>query len=170
ITILAGAGCAGAHDELIELAGKLQAPIVHALRGKEFIEYDNPFDVGLTALLGFSSGYHAMMNCDLLLMIGTDFPYRQFYPKNATVVQIDLRGEQLGRRTKVDFGFVGDTGVTLRTLMPKLQQNQYEEHLRQSREHYRTARKELDELAAPSGKTPIHPQYVTRVIDQVAAE
>jgi len=170
ITILAGAGCAGAHDELIELAGKLQAPIVHALRGKEFIEYDNPFDVGLTALLGFSSGYHAMMNCDLLLMIGTDFPYRQFYPKNATVVQIDLRGEQLGRRTKVDFGFVGDTGVTLRALMPKLQQNQYEEHLRQSREHYRTARKELDELAAPSGKTPIHPQYVTRVIDQVAAE
>jgi pyruvate dehydrogenase (quinone) len=170
ITILAGAGCAGAHDELIELAGKLQAPIVHALRGKEFIEYDNPFDVGLTALLGFSSGYHAMMNCDLLLMIGTDFPYRQFYPKNATVVQIDLRGEQLARRTKVDFGFVGDTGVTLRALMPKLQQNQYEEHLRQSREHYRTARKELDELAAPSGKTPIHPQYVTRVIDQVAAE
>jgi pyruvate dehydrogenase (quinone) len=73
-TILAGAGCAGARDELIELAGKLQAPIVHALRGKEFIEYDNPFDVGMTGLLGFSSGYYAMMNCDLLFMIGTDFP------------------------------------------------------------------------------------------------
>ena len=109
ITILGGAGCAGAHTELIELAGKLNAPIVHAMRGKEFIEYDNPFDVGMTGLLGFSSGYHAMMNCDLLLMIGTDFPYRQFFPKDATIVQIDLRGEQLGRRTKVDHGFVGDT-------------------------------------------------------------
>ena len=99
-TILGGAGCAGAHDELVELAGKLQAPIVHAFRGKEFIEYDNPFDVGMTGLLGFSSGYHAMMNCDTLLMIGTDFPYRQFFPKDATVVQIDVRGEQLGRRSK----------------------------------------------------------------------
>jgi pyruvate dehydrogenase (quinone) len=107
ITILGGAGCAGAHTELIELARKLNAPIVHAMRGKEFIEYDNPFDVGMTGLLGFSSGYHAMMNCDLLLMIGTDFPYRQFFPKDATIVQIDLRGEQLGRRTKVDHGFVG---------------------------------------------------------------
>ena len=93
ITILGGAGCAGAHAELIEMAGKLNAPIVHAMRGKEFIEYDNPFDVGMTGLLGFSSGYHAMMNCDLLLMIGTDFPYRQFFPKDATIVQIDLRGE-----------------------------------------------------------------------------
>jgi pyruvate dehydrogenase (quinone) len=108
ITILGGAGCAGAHAELIELAGKLNAPIVHAMRGKEFIECDNPFDVGMTGLLGFSSGYHAMMDCDLLLMIGTDFPYQQFYPKDATIVQIDLRGEQLGRRTKVDYGYVGD--------------------------------------------------------------
>src|SRR6266478_645382 len=87
ITILAGAGCAGAHAELIAVAGKLNAPIVHALRGKEFIEYDNPFDVGMTGLLGFSSGYHAMMNCNTLLMIGTDFPYQQFFPKHATIVQ-----------------------------------------------------------------------------------
>src|SRR6201993_4145391 len=99
ITILAGAGCAGAHDELIALAGRTRAPIVHAMRGKEFIEYDNPFDVGMTGLLGFSSGYHAMMNCEVLLMIGTDFPYQQFFPQDATIVQIDLRGEQLGRRS-----------------------------------------------------------------------
>ncbi len=131
-TILGGAGCAGAHDELVELAGKLQAPIVHAFRGKEFIEYDNPFDVGMTGLLGFSSGYHAMMNCDTLLMLGTDFPYRQFLPKDATVVQIDVRGEQLGRRSKVDFGFVGDTKTTLRALLPRLEQNQYEAHLKES--------------------------------------
>ena len=171
ITILGGAGCAGAHDELIELAGKLQAPIVHAMRGKEFIEYDNPFDVGMTGLLGFSSGYHAMMSCETLLMIGTDFPYQQFYPKDATIVQIDLRGEQIGRRSKVDFGFVGDTKTTLRALLPKLMQNQYQTHLKQSLEHYRAARKGLDEVATgDSGKKPIHPQYVARVLDQLATD
>jgi len=171
ITILAGAGCAGAHAELIELAGKLQAPIVHAMRGKEFIEYDNPFDVGMTGLLGFSSGYYAMMNCDLLLMIGTDFPYQQFFPKEATVVQIDVRGEQLGRRTKVDFGFVGDTKATLRALLPKVRVNEYDAHLKESLAQYQKARKGLDELAtANSGNKPIHPQYVARVLDQLAAE
>ena len=171
ITVFAGAGCAGAHSELIEAAGKLQAPIVHAMRGKEFIEYDNPFDVGMTGILGFSSGYHAMMNCDVLVMIGTDFPYQQFFPKDATVVQIDLRGEQLGRRTKVDYGFVGDAKTALRALLPKLQQNQHTAHLKESLDHYRKARKGLDELAtANSGKKPIHPQYVARVLDQLAAD
>jgi pyruvate dehydrogenase (quinone) len=171
ITILAGAGCAGAHAELIALAGTLNAPIVHAMRGKEFVEYDNPFDVGMTGLLGFSSGYSAMMNCDLLLMIGTDFPYQQFFPKDATVVQIDVRGEQLGRRTKVDFGFVGETKATLRALLPHLSQNQFESHLKESLEHYQKTRKGLDDLATPnSGKKPIHPQYVARVLDQLAAE
>jgi len=171
ITILGGAGCAGAHAELIELAGKLNAPIVHAMRGKEFIEHDNPFSVGMTGLLGFSSGYHAMMNCETLLMIGTDFPYQQFFPKNATIVQIDLRGEQLGRRTKVDFGFVGDTKTTLRGLLPKLEQNRDDHHLNESLEHYRKTRSGLDELATgDSGKKPIHPQYVARVLDQLAAE
>src|SRR5262245_37657148 len=171
ITILGGAGCAGAHAELIELAGKLKAPIVHAMRGKEFIEYDNPFDVGMTGLLGFSSGYHAMMNCDVLLMIGTDFPYQQFFPKDATIVQIDLRGEQLGRRTKVDYGYVGDTKTTLRALLPKLQQSHNEEHLNLSLEHYQKARKGLDELATGEGnRKPIHPQYVVRTIDELAAK
>jgi pyruvate dehydrogenase (quinone) len=171
ITIFGGAGCAGAHSELVALAGKLQAPIVHAYRGKEFIEYDNPFDVGMTGLLGFSSGYHAMMNCDTLLMIGTDFPYQQFFPKHATIVQIDLRGEQLGRRSKVDYGFVGDTKATLRALLPRLQQNQHETHLKDSLEHYRKARHGLDELASGgSGKKPIHPQYVASMIDKLASE
>ena len=170
ITILGGAGCAGAHAELIELAGKLNAPIVHAMRGKEFIEYENPFDVGMTGLLGFSSGYHAMMDSDLLLMIGTDFPYQPFFPKDATIVQIDIRGEQLGRRTKVDYGFVGDTGTTLRAVLPKLSQNDNDKHLKASLEHYKKARKGLDELATEgSGKKPIHPQYVARVLDELAA-
>jgi pyruvate dehydrogenase (quinone) len=171
ITILGGAGCAGAHAELIELAGKLNAPVVHAMRGKEFIEYDNPFDVGMTGLLGFSSGYYAMMNCETLLMIGTDFPYTQFFPKDATVVQIDLRGEQLGRRTKVDFGFVGNTKPTLRALLPRLEQNQHEAHLKESLDHYRKTRAGLNELAiADSGKKLIHPQYVALVLDELAAK
>jgi pyruvate dehydrogenase (quinone) len=170
-TILGGAGCAGAHAELIALAAKRKAPIVHAMRGKEFIEYDNPFDVGMTGLLGFSSGYHAMMNCGLLLMIGTDFPYQQFYPKDATVVQIDLRGEQIGRRTKVDHAYVGDTKSTISALLPKLVQNESDEHLKASVEHYRKARKGLDELATGEpGKKPIHPQYVARVLDELAAK
>jgi pyruvate dehydrogenase (quinone) len=171
ITIFGGAGCAGAHTELIALAGKLNAPIVHAMRGKEFIEYNNPFDVGMTGLLGFSSGYHAMMNCDLLLMIGTDFPYQQFFPKNAKIAQIDIRGEQLGRRTKVDYGFVGDARATLGALLPKLKQNNDDSHLKASLEHYRKARKDLDELGSPSaaGK-PIHPQYVARILNELAAE
>ncbi|HTO68607.1 MAG TPA: ubiquinone-dependent pyruvate dehydrogenase [Casimicrobiaceae bacterium] len=170
ITLLCGAGCAGAHAELMELANMLKAPIVHAMRGKEFVEYDNPFDVGMTGLLGFSSGYHAMMNADLLLMIGTDFPYQQFFPKDATIVQIDVRGEQLGRRAKLDHGFVGDAKTTLRALLPNLEQTQDDAHLSASLAHYRKARLELDELAREGlDKRPIHPQYVVRVLDGLAA-
>ncbi len=171
VTILGGAGCAGAHAELIELAGRLNAPVVHALRGKEFIEYDNPFDVGMTGLLGFSSGYHAMKSCDVLLMIGTDFPYQQFFPEAATVVQIDVRGEQLGRRTKVDCGLVGDTKTTIRALLPRLQQHRDDRHLKAARAHYQQTRKGLDELATGTpGRAGSHPQYVARVIDELAAD
>ncbi len=171
VTILAGAGCAGAHDELVALAGKMQAPIVHALRGKEFIEYDNPYDVGMTGLLGFSSGYHAMMNCETLLMLGTDFPYQQFYPKNARIMQIDIRGEQLGRRCPVSLGLVGGIQETLRALLPAIEQKQDRRHLDATLAHYREARKSLDDLATGKpGQLPIHPQYVARVIDELAAE
>ena len=170
VTILGGAGCAGAHSELVKVAALLKAPIVHALRGKEFIEYDNPFDVGMTGLLGFSSGYHAMMNCDTLLMLGTDFPYQQFYPEKATIVQVDIRGEQIGRRTKVDLGLVGDVKATLQALLPVLKEKADRSHLDKSIEHYRTARKGLDDLATGSpGVKPIHPQYVAKVLDEVAA-
>ena len=169
VTIFGGAGCAGAHAELVELARRLNAPVVHTLRGKEFIEYDNAFDVGMTGLLGFSSGYHAMMACDLLLMIGSDFPYQQFFPKEATVVQIDVRGEQLGRRTKVDLGLVGDAKTTLRALLPKLSAHEDERHLKVAREHYARERKALDELATVGSGPRSHPQYVARVIDQLAA-
>ncbi|MGA2814132.1 MAG: ubiquinone-dependent pyruvate dehydrogenase [Candidatus Acidiferrum sp.] len=171
ITILGGAGCAGAHPELIALASRLSSPVVHAMRGKEFIEYDNPFDVGMTGLLGLSSGYYAMMNCDLLLMIGTDFPYQQFFPRDATIVQIDIRGEQLGRRTKLDYGFVGDIKTTLEALLPRVRQNGEGTHLKASLEHYHKARRGLDELAAPGSRgKQIHPQHVVRTLDELAAD
>jgi pyruvate dehydrogenase (quinone) len=171
VTIFGGAGCADAHTELIELAGKLKAPIVHALRGKEFIEYDNPFDVGMTGLLGFSSGYRAMMDCDTLLMLGTDFPYQQFYPEKATIIQVDIRGEQIGRRTKVDLGVVGDVKTTLRALLPNLTERTDDQHLSASIQHYQKTRKELDDLAVgETGQTSIHPQYVAKVISELAAK
>ena len=98
VTMFCGAGCAGAHDEVVSLAAKLKAPIVHALRGKEYIEYDNPYDVGMTGLVGFASGYAAMKDCDTLLLLGTDFPYRPFFPEHARIAQIDIRPEALGNR------------------------------------------------------------------------
>jgi pyruvate dehydrogenase (quinone) len=171
ITILGGAGCAGAHDELMEVAGKLQAPIVHAMRGKEFIEYDNPFDVGMTGLLGFASGYYAMMECETLLMLGTDFPYQQFYPDKATIIQIDVRGEQIGRRTRVDLGLIGDVKTTLMALLPRLNRKQDGKHLGDSLRHYQAARQGLDDLASGEpGRKPIHPQYVAKVLDEVASD
>jgi pyruvate dehydrogenase (quinone) len=171
VTILGGAGCAGAHSELIQIAGILQAPIVHAMRGKEFIEYDNPYDVGMTGLLGFSSGYHAMMDSDLLLMLGTDFPYQQFYPPRAYIIQVDIRGEQIGRRTKVDLGLVGDVRETLVAVKSLLNKKRDRGgHLRTSLDHYRKSRKDLDSYAVGQpGRTPIHPQYVAKIINDVAA-
>ncbi|MCH6471740.1 ubiquinone-dependent pyruvate dehydrogenase [Sinomonas terrae] len=171
VTILAGAGVEGAHDEVIALADALGAPIVHALRGKEFIEYDNPFDVGMTGLLGFSSGYRAMETCDALLMLGTDFPYQQFYPDHAKIIQVDLRGDQLGRRTKLDLGLVGDVKDTATALLPLLKRKHRRAHLDASLKHYAKARAKLDDLATPTKKgQALHPQYITRVIDQLAAE
>jgi pyruvate dehydrogenase (quinone) len=170
VTILGGAGCEGAHDQLVALAAKLKAPIVHAMRGKAFIEHDNPYDVGLTGLLGFSSGYHAMMNCDALLMLGTDFPYPQFFPKKAKIIQVDLRGEQIGRRTPVDLGLIGKVKHTLDALLPLLQEKQERAYLDICLQHYKTARKGLDDLATGEpGRTPIHPQFVAKVVDELAA-
>lgn len=171
VTILGGAGCAGAHSELIQVAGLLQAPIVHAMRGKEFIEYDNPYDVGMTGLLGFSSGYHAMMDSDLLLMLGTDFPYQQFYPPNTYIIQVDIRGEQIGRRTKVDLGLVGDVRESLVAMKPLLNQKTDKGHLRASLNHYKKSRRDLDSYAVGElGRTPIHPQYVAKIINDIAAQ
>ena len=171
VTLLCGRGCENAHDEVIALAERLRAPIVHALGGKEHIEWDNPYDVGMTGLIGFSSGYEAMLACDTLLMLGTDFPYRQFYPTDAKVAQIDVRPENLGRRTRLDLGLVGDVKATISALLPKLEAKGDSSHLDDSVASYRKARTGLDDLAiGVPGRMPIHPQYLARVISEQASD
>ncbi|CAD1786332.1 ubiquinone-dependent pyruvate dehydrogenase [Xanthomonas euroxanthea] len=169
VTLLCGSGCAGAHDAVVALADTLGAPIVHALRGKEHVEWENPFDVGMTGLIGFSSGYHAMLNCDTLIMLGTDFPYRQFYPKNATIVQVDRDPGALGRRTPLQLGIAADVGETIAALLPQLQRREKRDFLDKSLAHYRKAREGLDDLAVPADPgEPLHPQFVARMISQIA--
>ncbi len=170
VTLLCGSGCAGAHDKLVALAETLKAPIVHALRGKEHVEWDNPYDVGMTGLIGFASGYHAMHACDTLLMLGTDFPYRQFYPERARIIQVDLRGENIGRRAPVDLGLVGDVGVTLDALLPQLTTKSDRSHLDAALTHYRTARQGLDDLATGREGGRLHPQHIARVLSEHAAD
>ena len=171
VTLFGGAGCAGAHAQVIELARKLKAPIVHAFRGKEFLEYDNPYDVGMTGLVGFASGYAAMKNCDALLMLGTDFPYRAFYPEHAKIAQIDVRPEALGNRCSLHLGVLGTVRDTLDALLPTIEEKTDETHLGDALADYKQARKNLDALAesGPNSDT-IHPQYVTRLVSELAAD
>ncbi|MCW8995907.1 MAG: ubiquinone-dependent pyruvate dehydrogenase [Psychromonas sp.] len=171
VTLLCGAGTKGAHDEVVKLAEKLQAPIVHALRGKEYIEYDNPYDVGMTGFIGFASGYHAMRGADTLLVIGSSFPYRAFYPEKARILQIDNNAAALGRHAQIDVGLLGDTKSTLDQLIPLINDNRSAKHLTSCLKNYREARKDLDSLA--TGKTShdlIHPQYLARLISEKAAD
>src|SRR4029450_12937433 len=123
-------------EELLALGERLKAPMVHAMRGKEHVEWENPYDVGMTGLIGFSSGYYAMLDCDVLLMLGTDFPYRQFYPRGVRAPQVDQRGEVIGRRAPVDVGVVGDVRQTIEALLPRLKEKGDGRHLEQAREHY----------------------------------
>jgi len=170
VTILAGAGCAGAHDQLIELAAALKAPVVHAFRGKEFVEYDNPYDVGMTGLIGFSSGYRAMEHCDALVMLGTDFPYRPFYPENVPVIQVDIRGERIGRRVPVQVPLVGTVRDTIEALMPMISVKTDSAHLNRMTAHYHRSRARLDKLArGRRNDSPLHPQFVAATIDRLAA-
>ncbi len=170
VTILAGAGCAGAHDQLMEFAGALQAPVVHAFRGKEFVEYGNRFDVGMTGLIGFGSGYRAMEHCDALVMLGTDFPYRQFFPEGAPVIQVNVRGENIGRRVPVAIPLVGTVKDTIEALLPLLEAKSDTKHLDRLTAHYRRARSRLDKLAqSRPGQSPLHPQFVAATVDRLAA-
>jgi pyruvate dehydrogenase (quinone) len=171
VTLFCGAGCAGAHEQLVALAARLKAPVVHAMRGKEHVEWDNPHDVGMTGLIGFSSGYFAMEACDTLLLLGTNFPYRQFYPERARIAQVDIRPENIGRMTPVDLGIVGDVAATIDALLPLLDKRSDSHFLDRARDHYARARKSLDALAMGTpGRPPIHPQHVARVVSELAAD
>ncbi|MBO2011447.1 ubiquinone-dependent pyruvate dehydrogenase [Hymenobacter negativus] len=171
VTILAGIGCAEAHAELLQVAELLQSPVVHALRGKEYVEPNNPYDVGLTGLLGMPAAYHAVMDADVLLMLGTDFPYRQFYPEDARVIQVDVRPEHIGRRTRVEIGLVGDVAETLRQLLQYLVAHPDSSHLEAAQERHRDDDAHLAELATgDAGDTSLHPQHVARLLDEMAAE
>jgi pyruvate dehydrogenase (quinone) len=171
ITLFCGAGCAGAHAEVVQLAEKLKAPIVHTLRGKEHIEYENPYDVGMTGLVGFASGYKAIKACDTLLMLGSDFPYRQFFPEDARIAQVDVRPEALGNRCPLHLGVLGDVKETITALLPRITAKSDRSFLDKALADYARARKDLDSLAesSPDSKL-IHPQYVTRVVSEVAAD
>ncbi|MBN9488740.1 MAG: ubiquinone-dependent pyruvate dehydrogenase [Alphaproteobacteria bacterium] len=171
VTMLCGAGCAGAHAEVVALAGKLKAPIVHAFRGKEHLEYDNPYDVGMTGLVGFASGYAAMKECDTLLMLGTDFPYRNFYPEGAGIAQVDVRPEALGNRCPLELGLLGDVGATLKALLPMIDEKTDTSYLDAALRHYKKTRQDLDALAESGPNIGIiHPQYVTRLVSELAAD
>ena len=170
VTILAGAGCAGAHDQLINLASALQAPVLHAFRGKDAVEYDNPYDVGMTGLIGASSGYRAMEHCDALVMLGTDFPYRPFLPQDVPVIQVDVRGEQIGRRVRVQVPLVGTVRDTVDALLPLIIPKTDTGHLDLMTAHYRKVRARMDHLARPGRDgSPLHPQYLAATVDRLAA-
>ena len=171
VAIFAGAGVAGAHDEVVALAKKLNAPIIHSLRGKEWIEWDNPNDVGMTGLLGFSSGYYALENCDTLLMLGSDFPYRPFLPVGRPVIQVDIRPGNLGKRIPIELGVVGDVKETVSAVLPLIEQKSDDAYLKESVEHYQKLRAELDSYAAPTKDgEAIHPQYLANRMSALAAD
>lgn len=170
ITLMCGGGCAGAHPEVVKLAETLKAPIVHALRGKEHVEYDNPYDVGMTGLIGFSSGFQAMMNADTVLLLGTRFPYRAFYPEKAKIIQIDIDPGSLGSHCHVDMALIGDIRTTLLALQPLLEVKQDRDFLDKALKHYQEARKDLDDLATANDKQAIHPQYLAQQLSTFASD
>lgn len=169
IAIYAGYGCEGAHDDLVELASRLKAPIAHTSRAKDFVEYDNPYNMGMTGVFGVESGYHALMNCDTLLLLGADFAWQQFYPAKATVIQVDRKGAHLGRRHPIDLGVVGDIAATLQALLPLIPERSEHDYLE---ECLKVRQKTLKTLAHDQRHTDgelIHPQYLTHLLDKHAS-
>jgi pyruvate dehydrogenase (quinone) len=170
VAIYGGSGCEKAHDEVVALAQALQAPVAHTSRAKDFLEYDNPYDVGMTGIFGGEAGYHALMDCDTLLLLGCDFAWRQFYPAKAKIIQVDLDGTHLGRRHPVDLGVVGDIQATLRALLPHVAARSDRAFLDECLER-RTKMQEKQAKRATVGKGgAIHPQYLTEVISRAAPD
>lgn len=169
VAIYAGFGCEGAHDELIELARLLKAPIAHTSRAKDFVEYDNPYNMGMTGVFGVESGYHAMMNCDTLLLLGADFAWQQYYPQKARVIQVDRKGAHLGRRHPIDLGVVGDVLPTLQALLPMVEEKADVAWLEECLKHRQQTLKTLAHDQRHGDGELIHPQYLTHLLDKHAS-
>jgi pyruvate dehydrogenase (quinone) len=170
ITIYAGAGCAGAHDEVVATAGRLKAPMAYTSRGKDFLEYDNPYNVGMTGIIGGPAGYHAILDCDVLLLLGADFAWGQFYPNEATIIQIDIDPTHIGRRHPVSIGAVGNIKETLEALLPRLKQHEdgafLAAHVKRHQKDVASARAE----SASGPESAISGTYLTKIINEHAAE
>jgi pyruvate dehydrogenase (quinone) len=171
VTLFCGSGCAGAHAEVVALAEKLKAPVGYAFRGKEWVEYDNPCAVGMSGLLGWGAAYKAMHACDVLLLLGTDFPYETFMPTNPQVAQIDIRPERLGRRSKLDLGLCGDVRDTIQALLPQVQAKSdrtfLDAMLEQQKVALRKLRTYVDKV---SKRRPIHPEHVADTLNELAGQ
>jgi pyruvate dehydrogenase (quinone) len=169
VTLFCGSGCAGAHDELLALADKLKAPIGYAFRGKEWVEYDNPYAVGMSGLLGWGAAYKAMHDCDALLLLGTDFPYESFMPTAPKIAQVDIRAERIGRRSKLDLGLCGDVRETIKALLPLVEPKTNHKFLdAMVEQHAATQRKLRADVEAGRTRRPIHPGYVVATLDELA--
>ncbi len=170
ITIYAGAGCEGAHDEVVATAARLKAPMAHSSRGKDFLEYDNPYNVGMTGIIGGPAGYHAILDCDVLFLLGTDFAWSQFYPDKARIIQIDADPTHVGRRHPVAFGVVGDIKTTLEALLPRLRQHEDGSFMARHVERHRkdVALAKAETVSGPDAA--ISGTYLTKTINQHAAE
>ncbi|KMS56095.1 pyruvate dehydrogenase [Novosphingobium barchaimii LL02] len=169
VAIYGGSGCERAHDAVVALAARLRAPVARTSRAKDFLEHDNPYDVGMTGIFGSESGYHALMACDVLLLLGCDFAWRQFYPEKATILQVDLDGSHLGRRHPVDIGVIGDIAPTLEALLPRIAQREDGAFLDECLKHHRKAEAAQAKHATIGKGGAIHPQYLTETISRHAA-
>ena len=168
VAIYGGSGCQHAHDQVVALGERLKAPVAHTSRAKDFLEHANPFDVGMTGIFGMESGYHALMECDTLLLLGCDFAWRQFYPENATIIQIDIDGTHLGRRHPVNIGAVGDIAPTLDALLPRIRARDDRAFLDECLDHKKKALARLEKRAVTGKGGAIHPQYLTETVARLS--
>ena len=168
VTIYAGYGARAARDEIVALAERLKAPVVHTSRAKEFIEPDNPFNVGMTGILGNKAGVEAIGNADIMLCLGTDFAWTQYYPDGDNVIQIDSDATHLGRRAPVGLGLVGDVAATLSELMPLIDTKDDDRHLQSALDQWHHDTENYVDSAGNKDPELIHPQQVTRLVDKLA--
>ncbi|MEN8652657.1 pyruvate dehydrogenase [Streptomyces sp. 21So2-11] len=170
VTLFCGSGTAGAHAEVMEFAERVKSPVGHALRGKQWIQYDNPYDVGMSGLLGYGAAYEATHECDLLILLGTDFPYYDFLPDDVLIVQVDVRPEHLGRRSKLDLAIWGDVRETLRCLTPRVKAKPDRKFLdRMLKKHADALEGVVKAYTRKVDKqVPIHPEFVASVLDELA--